>query len=100
MLAKRLKEDHNKSWDEIENQIWEIQEYLGFCPPLTPHDGRAAIENSRSIAKPSNFAADGFKIFLYPGSDEKMPSVYRAVRDAIQSTPCVSTLSCYSNVST
>lgn len=69
--------------------MWEIQEYLGFCPALAVYDGQTALQNSSAISTPSNFAADGFKVFLYPGPEDKLPAVYRAVRNAIRSSPYV-----------
>mmetsp|Transcript_821 Transcript_821/g.2728 ORF Transcript_821/g.2728 Transcript_821/m.2728 type:complete len:953 (-) Transcript_821:2162-5020(-) len=88
LLRTRLQEA-GKTWDVVEQEVWEVQEYLGFCPALEAYDGRSASENSSSIMSPTNFHADGFKVFLYPGPEGKLPAVYQAVRNAIRSLPYV-----------
>lgn len=77
MLKKRL-QDAGTPWDVVEQQTWEVQEYLGFCPIQSAHDGQDALTGSNVMVTPANFDQDGFKVFLYPSnsnSDGKMSHV-------------------------
>lgn len=88
ILKTRL-QNHGVPWNIIEQQTWEIQEYLGFCPIQPKHDGLNALAGSTVMLKPKTFDQDGFKIFMYPRTDRKISAVYHAIYNVLSKLPYV-----------
>ena len=105
LLAARLN-DAGIDWSTIEEQTWEVQEYLGYCPipmayPLSSvisadrgtnvnhhHHQQQQHHGGRHMAPPP--PPPPFRMFVYPSADEfegKLPAVYQAVRSALMASP-------------
>jgi hypothetical protein len=115
VLRQRL-EQRGANWDVIEKQIFEVQEYLGFCPAPPPVAVRPASDpryNAAANAQAYRLrnCTNGFKVFIYPRSDDLVAGtykvwlgswtfggssyvgqqIYNAVIDALQDSPYITT---------
>ena len=80
----------NAGFFRRKEQLFEVQEFLGFCPELEPHDGLTALGGSSTMVLPHDFASTGFRIFIYPlppAAEAKLPAVYRELRAALRAHP-------------
>lgn len=97
VLADQLKKQPNVSWHQIEQQIYEVQEYRSFCPALPLHF-QESNHGSLSSDRPSSLLQDRtcskFKVYLYPLNPEaesRLAPIYREVRRIIAEGPYATT---------
>lgn len=79
MLKERLKK-RNVDWDTIEHQIYEVQEYLGYCPAPWPFTGRPVSDPhwsprlNKQAYKLRQCNSENFKVYIYPRSQSQIDS--------------------------
>jgi len=98
MLTARLQEA-GVDWSTVEEQTWEVQEYLGYCPiptpyphppadPTIPRSGDGDVSDHHRHRRPPPPPPPPFRIFVYPSAGEgKLPAIYQAVRAALMASP-------------
>lgn len=70
------------SWDQMERQLFEVQEYLGYCPAL--------LDPKRAAPQGLGGSCSPFKVYVYPASEAqlaKMSTIYRNVRRIVMDSP-------------
>jgi hypothetical protein len=74
-LRKRL-EDQGAPWHQIEQQIFEVQEYRTHCPAQKP-------------VPPRSVQCRDFKVYTYPSAleSDKQPAIHKAVRQIMMDSP-------------
>ena len=83
-LRTQLETQPGMTWHQLDQQLFEVQEYRTHCPALPSLDSAADSK--------TQCTADNFKIYMYPWTEEEenqASRVYRAIRQTISRSPYI-----------
>ncbi|EGD76928.1 hypothetical protein PTSG_07269 [Salpingoeca rosetta] len=94
LRRKQLKQEKNVTWHQIEQQVYEVQEFRTHCPETPLHyrtaNGGPDVSDDRTASIDPLRTCSSFKVYVYPlTTDEEaaLPAIYRAIRTAIRDGP-------------